>query len=109
MWARFHPAVLLPIALLSTAGLSPTGRRPADMLRAQLDDDWKYWMSEYPELATSIGYPGQNRRWTDYSQTAIDARGARLRISLQRLQGVLFRRPGPGDQLTRQLNPHPHS
>src|ERR1700686_1969141 len=103
MWARFHPAVLLPIALLSTAGLSPTGGRPADMLRAQLDDDWKYWMSEYPEPATSIGYPGQNRRWTDYSQTAIDARGARLKISLQQLQGIDRGPLGPDDQLSFDL------
>ena len=73
------------------------------MLRAQLDDDWKYWMSQYPELATSIGYPGQNRRWTDYSQTAIDARGARLKISLQRLQGIDRGSLGQDDQLSLDL------
>ena len=59
------------------------------MLRAQLDDDWKYWMSEYPELATSIGYPGQNRRWTDYSQTGDRrARPACLKTSLERLSAI---------------------
>jgi uncharacterized protein (DUF885 family) len=73
------------------------------MLRAQLDDDWKYWMSEYPELATSIGYPGQNRRWTDYSQTAIDARAARLKTSLQRLSGIDRGPLGQGDQLSFDL------
>jgi uncharacterized protein (DUF885 family) len=73
------------------------------MLRAQLDDDWKYWMGEYPELATSIGYPGQDRRWTDYSQTAIDARAGRLKTSLQRLS-VIDRGPlGQGDQLSFDL------
>ena len=41
--------------------------------RAQLDEDWKYWMAEYPELATAYGYPGQNSRWTDYSKAAIDS------------------------------------
>ncbi len=102
-WARLHLAVLLPIAVLSAACVSRSARRPADMLRAQLDDDWKYWMSEYPELATSIGYPGQNRRWTDYSQTAIDARGARLKISLQRLQGIDRGPLGPDDQLSFDL------
>lgn len=29
---------------------------------------WDYTMREYPEFATSVGYPGQNARWTDYSQ-----------------------------------------
>jgi uncharacterized protein (DUF885 family) len=103
MWVRLHLAVLLPIAVLAAACVSRSARRPADMLRAQLDDDWKYWMSEYPELATSIGYPGQNRRWTDYSQTAIDARGARLKISLQRLQGIDRGPLGPDDQLSFDL------
>jgi uncharacterized protein (DUF885 family) len=73
------------------------------MLRAQLDDDWQYWMREYPELATSIGYPGQNRRWTDYSQTAIDARAARLKTSLQRLVRIDRGRLGPDDQLSFDL------
>ena len=57
------------------------------MLRAQLDDDWKYWMAQYPEIATAFGYPGQNARWTDYSQAAIDARAAYLKRSLQRCSG----------------------
>src|SRR3984893_12941641 len=103
MWARFHPAVLLRRGLLGATCGSQTSRRPADMLRAQLDDDWKYWMSEYPELATSIGYPGQNRRWTDYSQTAIDARAARLKTSLQRLSGIDRGPLDQGDQLSFDL------
>ena len=28
-------------------------------------------MAQYPETATVVGYPGQNARWTDYSQPAI--------------------------------------
>ena len=23
-------------------------------------------MTQYPEIATAFGYPGQNARWTDY-------------------------------------------
>ena len=35
--------------------------------RTFLEEDWKLWMEEYPEVATSVGYPGQNARWTDDS------------------------------------------
>jgi uncharacterized protein (DUF885 family) len=59
-----------------------------DGFRAQLDEDWKYWMAQYPETATAVGYPGQNARWTDYSQGAIDARAAHLRSSVQRIAKV---------------------
>jgi uncharacterized protein (DUF885 family) len=58
------------------------------MFRTQLDDDWKYWMTQYPEVATSVGYPGQNARWTDYSPAAMDKRAAYLRQSVQRLAAV---------------------
>ena len=86
-----------------SACASNGSRRPADALRAQLDEDWKYWMTQYPELATSVGYPGQNDRWTDYSQAAVDARAAYLKKSLERLgtvdRGVL----DAGDQLNLDL------
>ncbi len=55
---------------------------------AQLDADWHYWMRQHPELATQLGYPGLNGRWTDYSGEAIDARAAYLRESLDRLHRI---------------------
>ena len=61
---------------------------PAERLHAQLGEDWQYWMSQYPELATSIGYAGQDGRWTDYSSDAIAARAAYLRRSRERLGTV---------------------
>lgn len=95
--------VVLLLAVLMSACASNGSRRPADALRAQLDEDWKYWMTQYPELATSVGYPGQNDRWTDYSQAAVDARTVYLKKSLERLgtvdRGVL----GAGDQLNLDL------
>jgi uncharacterized protein (DUF885 family) len=73
------------------------------MLHAQLDEDWKYWMTQYPETATSIGYPGQNARWTDYSPSANDARAAYLKTSADRL-GAVDRAPlSAGDQLNYDL------
>jgi hypothetical protein len=64
--------VLLSVGLLAVgcALQSPnTNKRAGDMLLTQLEADWKYWMTQYPELATLCGYPGPNMRWTDYSQT----------------------------------------
>jgi uncharacterized protein (DUF885 family) len=45
-------------------------------------------MEEYPETATSVGFPGQNRRWTDYSQTGIEAHEKHLRTSLATLEKI---------------------
>src|SRR5947209_1605452 len=33
--------------------------------------NWEYTMTEYPEFATDVGYPGQNARWTDNSPAAV--------------------------------------
>ena len=71
--------------------------------RAQLDEEWKYWMEQYPEAATLLGYPGQNARWTDYSQDAIDARAAYLKKSLERLRGLNRADLEPDDQLNYDL------
>jgi uncharacterized protein (DUF885 family) len=35
--------------------------------RSFLSADWAQWLSEYPELATSVGATGMNDRWTDES------------------------------------------
>src|SRR5215510_13522175 len=61
---------------------------PASAFRAQLDEDWTYWMAQYPELATHFGVRGHNARWTDYSQSSIDARADYLKKSLTRLSAL---------------------
>ena len=74
---------------IGCAAQSPnSNNRAEDALRAQLDEDWRYWMTQYPELATAYGYPGQNMRWTDYSQPAIGARADYLKKSLDRLKEI---------------------
>src|SRR5262245_10507409 len=83
--------VLLSVTVLAVgcaARSTNSNHRAAEAFRAQLDDDWKYWMSQYPEMATAFGYPGQNMHWTDYSQPAIDARAEYLRKSFDRLKGI---------------------
>src|SRR5438128_11304409 len=61
--------VLMAISILAVGCAAQTRlpNRAASALHAQLEDDWKYWMTQHPEIATAFGYPGQNTRWTCYS------------------------------------------
>jgi len=79
---------MLPFVCVSVACAVAAPERRPDRLRTQLDDDWKYWMTQYPEVATQFGYPGQDARWTDYSQPAIDARAQYLKESAGRLMAI---------------------
>ena len=79
---------VLPFVCVSVACAVRAPERRSDLPGTQFDDDWKYWMTEYPEVATSLGYPGQNARWTDYSQSAIDARAKYLKESASRLSAI---------------------
>lgn len=87
----------LPLA--AVAQESTTAQR----FRALLDEDWKYWMAQYPETATALGYPGHNGRWTDYSPAAIDARARHLRDVATRLGTIDRQTLPPGDQLNYDL------
>jgi len=51
--------------------VEPSG---VEAFHAFLRDDWKRWLSEYPELATSFGFPGLDDRWTDDSRAGIERR-----------------------------------
>jgi uncharacterized protein (DUF885 family) len=74
-----------------------------DVLQEQLDEDWKYWMTQYPEVATAVGYPGQNARWTDYSKAAIEFRAAYLKKSLAQVSAMERSTMTPADQLSYDL------
>jgi uncharacterized protein (DUF885 family) len=102
---RFHLLVgALTILCIAVAGCArEAGPSAADLLRAKLDADWKYWMVQYPEAATSMGYPGQNARWTDYSPAAIDARAAYLKDSVQRIAAIDRAGLGADDRITYDL------
>src|SRR6266851_4757818 len=56
--------------------------------RAYLDEDWKHWMEQYPETATAVGFPGQNRHWRDDSREGIAARVSHLHESLAELKSI---------------------
>ena len=78
---------VVPLAVFAQ-GQSASQTLAAKSFRAFLSADWEQWMEEYPETATSVGFPGQNRRWTDYSQTGIEAHEKHLRASLTTLEKI---------------------
>jgi uncharacterized protein (DUF885 family) len=93
------------LIIVSTAALlmGCAAQSPESPLHKQFDDDWKYWMTQYPEAATAFGYPGENRRWTDYAQPSIDERADYLNKSLDRLKGINRNELGSADQINYDL------
>ena len=67
---------------------APTKSEAARKFRAYLDADWKAWMEQYPEIATWVGYPGQNGRWTDDSPAGIERRKKHLAESIAQLKQI---------------------
>ncbi len=81
---------LFPMLAKPRSGTSQkeTQNGVARKFRAYLDADWKRWMEQYPETATDVGFPGQNRHWRDDSREGIDARISQLHESLTELKSV---------------------
>jgi uncharacterized protein (DUF885 family) len=79
-----------PLLVMAQSGAGMPGGQTeaARTFRAYLDQDWKRWMSDYPVMATFIGYPGQNRRWSDDSPEGIAARIKHLHESLATLKTI---------------------
>jgi uncharacterized protein (DUF885 family) len=75
----------------------------ARKLRAFLEADWRRWMEEYPEVATHVGYPGQNDRWTDDSPLGIERRKKHLADSLATLKAISRSDLPVGEQLNFDL------
>jgi uncharacterized protein (DUF885 family) len=86
MYAVGVAGALFLIPLLAVAQTLQQSKEMAKEFRDYLDADWKRWMEQYPELATGVGYPGQNRRWEDNSPQGIAARKAHLEESLKKLK-----------------------
>ena len=72
-------------------------------LRAFLDADWQRWMQDYPEIATYVGYPGQNDRWTDHSPAGIERHKKHLANSLATLKAFRRNDLPPSEQLNFDL------
>jgi uncharacterized protein (DUF885 family) len=93
--------VLLTVGLAGTLAIAPVlalangragdNREPAEEVkkfRAFLDQDWKRAMVDQPEGATALGFPGQNRRWSDNSPQGIELRKKHLRDSIATLKTI---------------------
>ena len=92
---------VLPLLVLGQG--SSEGKTAAKEFRDYLDADWKLWMEQYPELATGVGYSGQNRRWQDDSASGIAARKAHLAESLKKLKSFSREALLAGEQLNYDL------
>lgn len=62
--------------------------------------DWEFLMTEYPEYATLVGYPGQNDRWTDRSVPALRRRADVVRAESVVVGAIHRARLRPADQLS---------
>jgi len=87
----------------TSSAANAAGNSTVEKLRSFLADDWKYWMIEYPEMATSVGFPGQNDRWTDHSPAANERRAHHLDESLKTLRAISREKLPPGEQLNFDL------
>ena len=75
----------------------------AQKLHAFLEADWQRWMQEYPEIATHVGYPGLDDRWTDDSPAGIERHKKHLADSLATLKAIPRNDLPPSEQLNFDL------
>jgi uncharacterized protein (DUF885 family) len=83
--------LILPMVILGPTNASASADTQTDETRkfqTYLDADWKRWMEEYPEVATQVGFPGQNARWTDDSPSGIDKRKKHLAEAIAALKEI---------------------
>jgi uncharacterized protein (DUF885 family) len=74
-----------------------------DRLHRLFDFSWDYIMKEAPEFATSIGYPGQNDRWTDVSFEAIARRKEIDKLDLELIKSIDRTKLSPTDMISLDL------
>lgn len=75
----------------------------ADRLHRLFDFSWEYTMMEYPEFATSVGYPGQNDRWSDVSFEAIARREETEKLDLELIKSIDRAKLSPTDAVSYDL------
>jgi uncharacterized protein (DUF885 family) len=98
-------ALLLPMVVFGQAAAAPTAAQAETTrkFRSYLEADWKRWMEEYPEVATTVGYPGQNNRWIDNSPAGIERRKKHLAESITALKEIHRAELPAGEQLNYEL------
>src|ERR1700753_1672807 len=103
-----HMRMLVLVAAISLVAplvvlAFPANEDEARKFRAYLDGDWKRWMEEYPEVATGVGFPGQDARWPDDSPAAIERKKKHLAESIAQLKQVRREALPAGEQLNFDL------
>jgi len=96
-------SALFVMPLLAFAQADHSTTEETRKFREYLDEDWKRWMQEYPEAATSAGFPGQNRRWSDDSREGVEARIRHLHESSAKLKSISRDELPAGEQLNYDL------
>src|SRR5689334_12962654 len=86
-------------ALVATKGQRPETERLHDLFR----ESWDYVMTEYPEFASYVGYPGHDHRWADLSLSAIDRRNVDLEHAAAVVASLDRAALSPADQLNLDL------
>ncbi len=96
----FGRSPVLFVAVLSLLVASPSRADSSESkkLRRLLDEGWERKLSDFPEYATYIGYPGKNGRWTDLSAAGIEKRQARTREMLAAARAIDRARLPPDEQ-----------
>ncbi|HYK82774.1 MAG TPA: DUF885 domain-containing protein [Gemmatimonadales bacterium] len=96
-----------PVASFSAryAALIANPRHVADSTRLHelFQINWEYRMTEFPEFATAVGYPGHNGRWTDVSLEAIARRKRELAEPLAVVKSIRRARLSAADRLNYDL------
>jgi uncharacterized protein (DUF885 family) len=91
------------LAMLLGSWSTGVAQSDSARLRSLFESHWRYTMTEYPEFATYVGYPGQNGRWTDNSLEAIARRARQLQQPLRALHAIDRRRLSPKDRVSYDL------
>ncbi|HKF39986.1 MAG TPA: DUF885 domain-containing protein [Candidatus Acidoferrum sp.] len=95
--------VLWPLLTIGQGASHTAANEEVRRFRVFLSEDWKQWMQEYPEYATSVGFPGQNRRWTDDSQAGRETRIKHMRESTVAVKQFHRELLPPNEQLNYDL------
>ena len=75
----------------------------AERLKQFFDLYWEFNMREYPTRATSVGFPGQNHRWADYSLESINSRKGLDQYEQQVLNSIDLNALSETDRLNHKL------
>jgi uncharacterized protein (DUF885 family) len=78
-------------------------RSDARRLQLLFEIDWAIRLEESPELATYVGSPDHNDRWTDNTRAAIERRRTRAPAALAALHSINRAALGPVDQISYDL------